>query len=99
MQNSIGNFSPAIGLRVSLREAAANNSNPIEDSGVTNLNGLALLRLARPRLDANGNTQAVDVRIDVYSEILTCSISAYYPGYYSKEIFLEGNRIGTYYPR
>jgi hypothetical protein len=95
----LGNFSPAIGLTVRLRDASANNPNPVESSGVTNINGLALLQLVHPVIDEKGNTQEVNIQIDGYSEILTCRINAYYPGYFSKEIFLEGNKIRTYYPR
>jgi len=95
----LGNFNPAIGLTIRLINASTNNSNNVEDSSVTNINGLALLRLYYPIIDKNGNTQEVNIRIDGYSEIITCRINAYYPGYYSKEIFLEGNKIRTYYPR
>jgi hypothetical protein len=93
----LGLFAPAIGITVRMR-TVINNQHISEQSGITNQNGLVLLILDNPIIDANGHTQKVNISLDGFSNILTCDFSAYYQGYYSKEIFIGPGNTLTYFP-
>jgi len=94
----LGSFNPAIGVTVRMKAASDPTSIPVESSGMTNENGLALLILINPIIDTRGNTQKVDLRIDGYTGKISCGIHPYALGYYLIEIYLEGKSIKMYYP-